>query len=56
VKRVQTTDGLKLHLAGGAWVLVRTSGTEPVARLYAEAPDAATLDAVRDAAVRYFFA
>jgi phosphomannomutase len=56
VKRVQTTDGLKLHLDGGAWVLVRPSGTEPVARLYVEAPDAATLDALRDAALRHFFA
>jgi phosphomannomutase len=56
VTRVQTTDGLKLHLDGGAWVLVRPSGTEPVARLYVEAPDASTLDALRDAAVRLFFA
>jgi phosphomannomutase len=56
VKRVQTTDGLKLHLDGGAWVLVRPSGTESVARLYVEAPDAATLDALRDAALRHFFA
>ena len=56
VKRVQTTDGLKLHLDGGAWVLVRASGTEPVARLYVEAPDAPTLDALRDAAMRHFFA
>jgi phosphomannomutase len=56
VKRVQTTDGLKLHLDGGAWVLVRPSGTEPVARLYVEAPDARTLEALRDAALRHFFA
>jgi phosphomannomutase len=35
---------------------VRPSGTEPVARLYVEAPDAATLDALRDAALRHFFA
>ena len=56
VTRVQTTDGLKLHLDGGAWVLVRPSGTEPVARLYVEAPDGATLDALRDAALRHFFA
>ena len=55
VKRVQTTDGLKLHLDGGAWVLVRTSGTEPVARLYVEAPDAGTLESLRDAALRHFF-
>ena len=56
VRRAQTTDGLKLHLDGGAWVLVRASGTEPVARLYVEAPDDETLAAVRDAATRYFFA
>jgi alpha-D-glucose phosphate-specific phosphoglucomutase len=55
VRRVQTTDGLKLHLDGGAWMLVRTSGTEPVARLYVEAPEAATLESIRDAAVRHFF-
>ena len=56
VTRIQTTDGLKLHLDGGAWVLVRPSGTEPVARLYVEAPDAPTLEALRAAAARYFFA
>jgi phosphomannomutase len=53
--RVQTTDGLKLHLDGGAWVLVRPSGTEPVARLYVEAPDAPTLEALHAAAARHFF-
>jgi phosphomannomutase len=56
VRRVQTTDGLKLHLDGGAWVLVRASGTEPVARLYVEAPDGPTLEALREAAARHFFA
>ena len=56
MKRVQTTDGLKLHFDGGAWVLVRPSGTEPVARLYVEAPDAETLAALRDAARGHFFA
>jgi alpha-D-glucose phosphate-specific phosphoglucomutase len=56
VKRVQTTDGLKLHLDGGAWVLVRPSGTEPVARLYVEASDAPTLAALSAAAERHFFA
>jgi len=37
VDRVANTDGLKLYLHGGNWLLVRTSGTEPVVRLYAEA-------------------
>jgi alpha-D-glucose phosphate-specific phosphoglucomutase len=55
VRRTQTTDGLKLLLDGGAWVLVRASGTEPVARLYVEAPDGSTLGALRDAAAEYFF-
>jgi phosphoglucomutase len=56
VRRAETTDGLKLHLDGGAWMLVRPSGTEPVARLYVEAPEAATLESIRDAAMRHFFA
>ncbi len=43
VVRWQTTDGYKLHLADGSWLLIRFSGTEPVLRLYCEAP---TLSAV----------
>ena len=30
-------DGARFHLEGGAWALVRFSGTEPLLRLYAEA-------------------
>ena len=30
-------DGVRFHLQGGAWVLVRFSGTEPLLRIYAEA-------------------
>lgn len=56
VARVDATDGLKLDLGEGAWVLVRASGTEPVARLYVEAPDEATLRLLRDAAAAHFFA
>jgi phosphomannomutase len=44
VVRLQTTDGYKLHLADGSWLLIRFSGTEPVLRLYCEAP---TLPAVQ---------
>jgi len=32
------TDGLKLIFADGAWLLMRPSGTEPLVRIYAEAP------------------
>ena len=30
-------DGTRFHLEGGAWALVRFSGTEPLLRIYAEA-------------------
>jgi phosphomannomutase len=43
VVSLQTTDGYKFHLADGSWLLIRFSGTEPVLRLYCEAP---TLTAV----------
>lgn len=45
-------DGVKMILGDSMWVLVRTSGTENVLRLYAEAPSreqvAALLDAISD--------
>ena len=30
-------DGTRLHLEGGAWALIRFSGTEPLLRIYSEA-------------------
>ena len=38
-------DGYKYRLADGRWLLIRFSGTEPVLRLYCEAP---TLDQVQE--------
>jgi len=38
VKEAKTIDGLKLVFENDAWVLMRPSGTEPLLRLYAEAP------------------
>ncbi|TDA68749.1 MAG: phosphoglucomutase/phosphomannomutase family protein [Clostridia bacterium] len=38
VERCDRLDGVKLFLAGGRWILFRASGTEPVVRVYAEAP------------------
>jgi phosphomannomutase len=37
VSSTDTTDGFKYHLEGGAWLMIRTSGTEPLLRYYAEA-------------------
>ena len=37
VRGRDATDGLRFTLEGGAWVVVRFSGTEPLLRIYAEA-------------------
>lgn len=37
VEGTRTDDGYKFNLAGGSWMLVRFSGTEPLLRTYAEA-------------------
>jgi phosphoglucomutase len=37
VARTDRTDGLQLTFDDGAWILMRPSGTEPVARIYTEA-------------------
>ena len=39
-------DGVKYNLSGGAWAAARLSGTEPLVRLYAEAPDEMALNAI----------
>jgi alpha-D-glucose phosphate-specific phosphoglucomutase len=38
IEDIQTTDGVKYYLNDGSWLLIRPSGTEPVLRVYAEAP------------------
>jgi phosphomannomutase len=35
---VDTLDGVKYRLEDGSWLLIRPSGTEPLLRVYAEAP------------------
>lgn len=39
VTEVEDLDGYKFHLGENRWVMIRPSGTEPVLRVYAEAPD-----------------
>jgi phosphomannomutase len=36
VSRIETTDGFKFVFAGGGWMLIRFSGTEPIIRVYCE--------------------
>jgi phosphomannomutase len=45
-----TIDGNKFVLDDGSWILMRKSGTEPVVRIYAEAPDESKLEKLVDAA------
>ncbi|MAR07853.1 MAG: phosphoglucosamine mutase [Cyanobium sp. NAT70] len=40
VQEVIRTDGVKLRLGPSHWLMLRFSGTEPLLRLYCEAPDA----------------
>jgi len=49
---LDTGDGFKFWLADGSWLLVRTSGTEPLVRVYTEATSEATQDALLAAGER----
>ncbi|HRO92029.1 MAG TPA: phosphoglucomutase/phosphomannomutase family protein, partial [Promineifilum sp.] len=42
------SDGIKYYLADGSWLLIRPSGTEPVLRVYAEAPNDERVRALLD--------
>jgi phosphomannomutase len=44
-------DGLTVELSDGSWFNVRASNTEPLLRLNVEAPDEATMGALRDEAL-----
>jgi phosphomannomutase len=53
VRDVNTTDGVKLILDDNKWILFRLSGTEPVARVYAEACTPKDLKHVLDAGRKF---
>lgn len=38
VLAIDTVDGIRYRMEGGEWAVVRFSGTEPLLRIYAEAP------------------
>ncbi|HEU4522224.1 MAG TPA: phosphoglucomutase/phosphomannomutase family protein [Thermoanaerobaculia bacterium] len=53
VKDVNTTDGVKLIFDQQTWLLFRVSGTEPVARIYAEACSPKDLKSLLDAGKKF---
>jgi phosphoglucomutase len=53
VKDVNTTDGVKLIFDDQTWLLFRLSGTEPVARIYAEACSPKDLKNLLDAGKKF---
>jgi phosphoglucomutase len=53
VVKVDRTDGMKLILEDGSWVLMRPSGTEPVVRAYCEAGSPEELESLAAAARKF---
>jgi len=46
---VETIDGFKFYFDGDRWVMIRASGTEPVLRVYAQAPTMGEVREILDA-------
>ena len=44
VREISRVDGVKFFLPDDAWLLLRASGTEPLVRVYAEAPTMGVVD------------
>lgn len=49
VTSLESIDGYKFNLGNESWVMIRPSGTEPVLRVYAQAPTPAEARAILDA-------
>ena len=49
VIKTEDLDGFKFHFDENSWVMIRPSGTEPVLRVYSEAPTSADAFAILDA-------
>jgi phosphomannomutase len=48
IQEISTLDGVKYRFEDESWLLIRPSGTEPVLRVYAEAPTQQSVKALLD--------
>jgi phosphomannomutase len=55
VRKIDRTDGLKMLFDNREWVLMRPSGTEPVVRVYCEAPTPDELNQLVAAAKKFVY-
>jgi phosphomannomutase len=53
VQQVGTLDGSKVFLEKDSWILFRQSGTEPLLRVYCEAPSKGAVDEIMAAGLRF---
>jgi phosphomannomutase len=53
VRDVGKLDGSKVNLESDSWILFRQSGTEPLLRLYCEAPTKAAVDEIMGAGLKF---
>ncbi len=53
IERVNRMDGVKFIFAGGAWLLLRPSGTEPLVRVYAESESDTEMEVLLEQGRKY---
>ena len=53
VENVGTLDGSKVFLEKDSWILFRQSGTEPLLRVYCEAPTAVAVSEIMAAGLKF---
>lgn len=56
IENINRLDGVKFIFAGGSWMLMRPSGTEPMVRIYAESESATELEELLEAGKSYLLA
>lgn len=49
VREIDASDGIKFILEDNSWFLIRTSGTEPIIRIYAESDEEGKLERIMEA-------